>query len=126
MLFRAYAYTTSGPLDETEVAIFFHAPSRAAAWPTLQTLLTTAWNVNADALDAYNFFPESELLGEHAAGDASTGDARLFESGAGPNGISYLDPQRTLMFVRPATLRRLLAAQQKVQGLQLRHLRVAA
>ena len=117
MLFRAYAYLTHCSFEEGEVVVFFDAASERDAWPTLQSLLAHTWRINADQIDAYNFFPEHELLGNHAYGDASTGDARLFESGGGPGGTSYIDPQRTLLLVRPHRLRRLLAGQQAAERL---------
>lgn len=118
MLFRAIACITHAVdtplhtlLDEPEVLVFFEAADAATRWPTLQRLLSDSWGVPPDRVEAYNIVSDAEQLLAWATGDWSTGDARLFESGCGPDGVTYHERDRTLMFVRPNTLRRLVKAQ---------------
>lgn len=121
MLFRAIAYAIrryDSSIDD-ECVVFFEAPCMQVADTKLISLLSETWAAPKDYIEAYNVNPEHELLGTRAFGDASTGDARLFETSWGPNGIGYVEAERTLMFVRPSTLRRLVAARQLVTKLQL-------
>jgi hypothetical protein len=118
MLFRAIAsirHTPDTPilnlLNEPEVLVFFEAADEASRVPTLERLLSEAWGVPIDRLDAYNIVSDHEQVLAWATGDWRTGDARLFESGCGPDGVTYHQRERTLMFVRPQTLRRLVVAQ---------------
>ena len=116
MLFRAIAYQTApySTPEEGEVVVFFESPSEKDAWPRLQKLLMQAWQAKADHVEAYNIHHERELLNVLAGGDASTGDARLLEIGAGPDGEYYVKPESTLLLVTPRMLGRLVAAQGQV------------
>lgn len=121
MLFRAIAYAIHpyGASVDDECVVFFEAPSQQVAGTKLIALLSEAWAAPMDCIEAYNVNPEHELVRGWASGDETTGDARLFETSCGPNGIGYIEAERTLMFVRPSTLRRLTAARQLVTKLQL-------
>ncbi|MGK2899981.1 MAG: hypothetical protein ACSLE9_15075 [Burkholderiaceae bacterium] len=120
MLFRAIAYAIHpyGSSIDDECVVFFESPSVPAAGARLATLLSEAWSAPKDCIEAYNVRTEHELLSDWAFGDASTGDARLFEVSCGPNGIGYVEAARTLVLVRPATLRRLAQARELVTALQ--------
>jgi hypothetical protein len=125
MLYRAIAsivHSADTPirtlLDEPEVLVFFEAAGDATRVATLERLLSAAWGLPRERVDAYNIVGEAEQLSHWATGDMSTGDARLFESGCGPDGITYHERDRTLMFVRPQTLRRLVLAQAYVDTLR--------
>lgn len=101
------------PLHERFV--FFESPNLPPADARLELLLALAWNIDThgwtDSGLIYNIYGEAELLGEHAGGDASTGDMRLFEIGWGPgDAIRYTDPARVDLFVSPQTHARLSAA----------------
>ena len=113
-LYRAIVISRS---HAEEVAVFFEAP-REERHEHVQRLLHLAWHVSAEDLTIYNLNSVHELLNEWALGFVDTGDMRLFESGCSGSGadggdpdVTYHDPLRTLFFVSPPALKRLLTAQ---------------
>lgn len=120
MLYRAFAYICESL--QSEVTVFFevHGSQRSqAVHEHLRSTLASMWHVPPHTVDFYNVFDERELLGDHAFGDVSSGDARLLETGAGGDApIHYAKPEATLLLVRPEALKRLHAAQQLVSHLQ--------
>ncbi len=125
-LYRAFAYRierleTFHADVQPEVMVFFEAHAAAAAGPTLRRLLALAWGCIPADVEFYNLHDEHDLLAEHA--DEAPGDAALWVTGfdCGP---LFQPADRTLMFVRPRTLRRLLQARSAT--LPLRALRRAA
>jgi len=127
MLFRAVAYRHQLLTDigEPEVAVFFEAPSPADAVAVLTALLATAWGVPADEVDHYNLWSEAELLRNSACDGCLAGEAYLMENGW-CHGPLFVRPDRTLMLVRPSTLRRLLVARQHADTLRNQQRRDAA
>lgn len=106
--------------DEPEVHVFFEGPAhRLSALALLDTLLPVVWGAAPHEIETYNLTSENELLLQ-AVGDKSTGDARLFEAGFGPDGTYYADPARVQLFVTPSTHARLLAAQNLAALLSMR------
>lgn len=100
-----------------EVTVFFEVPRGvdAAAHEALESLVCLAWHeATPDDLHIYNCFSEAEMLGSWALGDESTGDMRLFEDGFCHGAPTYAEPERTLMLVSPATLKRLVTAQRRL------------
>lgn len=102
-----------------EASLFVESPAQA-----LLDLLSTTWRISVEHIEVYNVHTERECMAEWALGEASTGDARLLESGAGPEGISYTRRDQVLMLVRPATMRRLVAAQEAAEALQAKRCRL--
>ena len=121
MLFRAFASICQ--TDQPEVTVFFESAAvLQSPEQYLVARLADIWRVPMDSVDAYNCYSEPELLGTHPFGPPSTGDARLLETGSGgEDPIHYAKPENTLMLVRPATLARLVAAQQLAARLQRLH-----
>lgn len=109
-LYRAIVASRS---FDDELVVFFEAP-RDARHEHLQRLLHLAWQVSAEDLAIYNLNSAHELQNEWAFGLPETGDMRLFESGCCGDVVHYHDPLRTLMFVSPPTLKRLVAAQRRL------------
>lgn len=113
-LYRAFAYQiqaleTFSADVEPEVMVFWEAHHPGAAIATLQRLLALSWGCRPDDIEYHNLDGEPEL---HASwGDIAPGDAALWVSGAA-HGPLFQPADRTLMFVRPSTLRRLLQARQ--------------
>jgi hypothetical protein len=96
--------------DAVEVHVFFECGSQPPAQHLTQ-LLGLAWGVPADRLEVYNVLNEDELLRDWALGDASTGDARLLETGFDGDRILYARPGRTLLMTSPQAAARIAAAQ---------------
>jgi|CXWL01.1.fsa_nt_gi hypothetical protein len=122
MLYRAFAYICRR--DQPEVTVFFEdSAGSPSPVQTLLNILAAQWRVPLASIEAYNCFDECELLGDHAYGPASTGDARLLEIGTGgADQIHYAKPETTtLLLVSPITLARLVAAQQLAARLQRFH-----
>lgn len=118
MLFRAVAfrYEHAGlPLMSSwpEVHVFFEAADEQAAPAQLLRQLALAWGVDAAQVDFYNLWAEAELVGQ-ALCEASTGDLRLLETGFARTPL-FCDPARTLFFVTPPTLARLVLAQERAR-----------
>jgi len=104
-----YRACVSSRLHNCELIVFFEA-ARDDRRKTLDHLLHTAWGVDVEAdIEAYNVISEHELLNSWCVGPV--GDARLFETSAGPDGIGYVPPWRVQFLVSPPTLGRLLVAQ---------------
>lgn len=113
MLYRAFAYQFQpdlAPFDATvqpEVLVFFEAHTREAAGATLQRGLALAWGCRLDDVEFYNLADEHEVCADW--GDEAPGDAALWVTGRS-HGPLFQSLERTLMLVRPLTLRRLLQA----------------
>lgn len=111
-LYRAFAYQIQ-PLEtyhadvQPEVMVFFESHTPDAAPATLARLLALAWGCTPADVEHYNLHSEGELR-DHS--DAP-GDAALWETGYS-HGPLFHRADRTLMFVRPSTLTRLLQARQ--------------
>lgn len=111
-LYRAFAFRSDlldAPASELqpEVMVFWESATRDACGSTLLRLLGLAWGCGAADVDYYNVDDEHELRRRNA--DDAPGDAALWVTG------QFLGPlfhpaERTLMFVRPLTLERLLRA----------------
>lgn len=114
MLYRAFCFSTdrsfdteapiSGPLSYGEATVFVEASSVNQATQRLRQGLSAAWGVPADSIDWYNLWNERYLAALHT----STGDAALFETGFGPDGVHYTR-ELPVMLVRPSTAARLYA-----------------
>lgn len=131
ILYRANAYRieqleTFSAAAQPEVLVFFEAHTPEAASATLLRLLALAWGCTPADVEFYNLADEHDLRAEHAA--QAPGDAALWVTGAWASGDRhgplFQAMDRTLMFVRPLTLTRLLQARQATQP--LRALRRAA
>ncbi len=127
-LFRAFAYQlqpleTFHPDLQPEVMVLFeaHAPAAVAAGATLQRELALAWCCHPNDVEYYNLCSADELRRDY--GDEAPGDAALWVTGH-DHGPLFQPLDRTLLFVRPLTLRRLLQARQAT--LPLRALQRAA
>jgi hypothetical protein len=107
MIYRAIAYPAISSAADTEQVVFIEAISRQDASDRLHAVLASAWGVPAEF---YNLSDERELL-RNAAGEPSTGDARLLETGFSRGTPTYAAPDNTHYFVSPRALRRLVAAQ---------------
>lgn len=111
-LYRAFAYQLQ-PLEtyhadvQPEVMVFFEAHTPEAAAATLARLLALAWGCTPAEVEHYNLCSEGELRDHSAA----PGDAALWETGH-HHGPLFHRADRTLLFVRPGTLTRLLQARQ--------------
>ncbi len=97
---------------ERETIVFFEAVE-ALAHRTAERLLSIAWDVPPSDLDVYNVFSDAELT-QHARGSAASGDLRLLEIGEHEGRPLYAPPDRTLTFVTPSVLERVVAAQQRL------------
>jgi hypothetical protein len=126
MLYRAFAYQlqpleTFSPDVQPEVMVFFESHTPEAASATLLRTLALAWGCTPADVDFYNLVDEQELRRDW--GSVAPGDAALWVTGH-CHGPLFQPVDRTLMFVRPLTLRRLLLARQATAP--LRRLQVAA
>ena len=126
-LYRAFAYQlqaldTPAHRDQPEVMVFFEAASAETAPAVLLRLLALAWGCTPADVEFYNLFDEHEL--HRRDGDSAPGDAALWVSGM-YHGPLFHRIDRTLMFVRPRTLQRLLLAAQATLPLREQQ-RVAA
>lgn len=102
--------------DRTEVVVFFEVAwdELTDANPARQVALqlAAAWGLHPDDLHIASPVRERPLL-SLARGGPQTGDLRLFEVGHW-HGPIYAEPERTLLLVCPATLRRLVTAQRSL------------
>lgn len=115
MLYRAFVYT-GYPQAESENTVFFEVIGAADAGAALRQLLAQAWQMPAAAVEHYNCFSEAELRshwGEVRERGADR-DACLLQTGCGPSGAFYAQPERTQLLVSPRWHGRLVAAQQHV------------
>lgn len=124
-LYRAVAYRMVALREsvgdsvwpEATVFIETHQPDAATASAHLIRTLAAAWSCPTSEIDFYNLWSEGELLrASHLP--ASAGDARLLENGWS-YGPLFCDIERTVMLVRPHTLRRLVRAQGRAADLQM-------
>lgn len=125
-LYRAFAYQiqaleTFSAAAQPEVMVFFEAHTPEAAAATLLRVLALSWGCSPADVEFYNLTDEHELRRDWSA-DAP-GDAALWVTGCA-HGPLFQPADRTLMFVRPLTLTRLLQARQAT--LPLRALQRAA
>lgn len=116
MLYRAFVYT-GHPQAESEITVFFEVIGHQAdPGDALRKLLAQAWQMPAAAVEHYNCFSEAELRSHW--GDVSERgadrDACLLQTGCGPSGAHYAQPDRTQLLVSPRWHGRLVAAQQHV------------
>jgi hypothetical protein len=120
-LHRAFAYVLQS--DEPEVCVFFETDLTCETpAQQLHRLLSLAWGVPIDRVESYNHTTQVELLCECALGPASTGDARLLETGAGGEApIHYARPEFTLLLVGAKNHERLVRAQQLAAQLREFH-----
>lgn len=106
----------TGPQDRTEVVVFVEVPwdelVHANVARMVSLLVAAAWNVHPDDLRVASPVRERPLL-SMSRGGPQTGDLRLFEVGHW-HGPIYAEPERTLLLVGPATLRRLVTAQRSL------------
>lgn len=124
-LYRAVAYRmvalreTVGESVWPEATVFIESPSTdtAAVSAQLLRLLAATWGCQAAEVDFYNLWGEGELL-RNSHMPPTAGDARLLENGW-HHGPLFCDVERTLMLVRPNTLRRLVLAQGKAMDLRM-------
>ena len=111
ILFRAYANQLA-PLgqyrDTLSTTLFFEAPAPELAVATATRLVAAAWNIHQTQLDVYAVFDEDALI-EMSGLPASHGDVRLMVCGWN-SGPLFIDPARTMLTGRPATIGRLYAA----------------
>lgn len=113
-LYRAVA--TSRSLLET-VHVFAEFDIWAGtAESQLTTTLARLWCVQPADIAICNLRSEEEQLAA-AVGVPYTGDARLFELPSIQGAVNYIDERATLMLVTPKTLRRLLAARERLPSL---------
>lgn len=126
-LYRAVAYrmvglrSTVGESLWPEVTVFVeaHQPDTATVSAHLLRTLAAAWGCGPAEIDFYNLWSEGELLrASHMPPTA--GDARLLENGWS-HGPLFCDVERTVMLVRPETLRRLVRAQGLAADLAITH-----
>src|SRR3989442_2522220 len=103
-LHRGIAYVPRSNIDCEVVIAFFECVGSAASPQALHRLLASTWGLPDEAIEIYNIHSEQELLAQ-AFGDAATGDARLLETGFDGTRPTYAERARTLLLVRPATLR---------------------
>lgn len=118
-LYRAFAYIRQN--HEAEVCVFFEKlAGNLTPTEDLHLMLALAWNVSEEQIESYNCSTETELLA-NSIGLLHDGDSRLFEINQGDRGslIQYVQPSRTLFFVRPSTLSRLVDAQHESKVLAL-------
>lgn len=121
MLHRAIAYIDRS-LDDTECVVFFeHYGTDDGRTERLKALLSTAWRVSADSIVAYNVDDERSVSGF----SDDVGDTRLFESGWSDGAPVYHRRERTMLLVGPTMLRRLVAAQRLVDGIEAKRLPLA-
>lgn len=125
MIYRAFAYIGRSSLEQNEVTAFIEAGTRTHAERRLREALGLIWHVGPERVEHYNLADEAELL-RQAFGDASTGDARLLETGFSDGRPSYADPDRTLLLLSPRSLRRMVQAQQLAAQLPRTEFAVAA
>lgn len=114
-LYRAVCHATA--VDDHHV--FIEARNHETARLLLPHLLALVWRVPVEQIQTYNDWSEQELL-DMAIGHESDGTLRLLEAGFGPDGPNYVDPARTLLWVGPGQLPRLVAALGQLQRLQQR------
>jgi hypothetical protein len=115
ILFRAFAFAKGSDELADEVMVWFESSWAGAPADRLRRLLAQAWNVPAARIDFYNLASAPELLADWSVGHPSTGDARLLEIGTNGHRVLYAEERNTLILTRPATLQRLLSAQQAVR-----------
>lgn len=125
-LYRAHAYQiqaleTFSPAVQPEVMVFFESHTPEASSATLLRSLALAWGCSLADIDFYGLVDEQDLASQH--GPVAPGDAALWVTGQ-RHGPLFQPVDRTLMFVRPLTLRRLIQAHQAT--LPLRSLQRAA
>ena len=119
-LYRAIAYQLQ-PLDtyedevQPECCVFFEAHTPETAPITLVRMLALAWGCTPADVGFYNLHSEHELLRDGA--EEAPGEASLWVSG-NYHGPLFHRTERTLMFVRPITLARLIDA--RSQTMQFR------
>ncbi|MEY2689206.1 MAG: hypothetical protein RL375_3404 [Pseudomonadota bacterium] len=116
LLYRAVACVHGRP--DPEVHVFFEAPPLTNPGNELLTMLSAVWYAQPGSIDITNVVSEHEHLARWAVGHQTTGDARLLETGFGPGGVHYCDPNHTLLLVSPPVMQRLLQAQKRVRMLQ--------
>jgi len=122
MLYRAFVNTDDGRPSQ-EMTVFFEVPPGADAYTRLVQVLSAAWCVRAEQLEAYNVLSERELRTWHGAEltvrDADH-DTHLLQVGDGPDGPVYCLPDRTQCLVTPRWQQRLAHARHRVEALQQR------
>ena len=123
-LYRAFAYRvehleTLNP--QPEMMIFFESHTPEARSATLLRLLALSWGCSPADIEFHGLVDAHELRCNW--GGEAPGDASLWVTGQ-HHGPVFQPIERTLMFVRPLTLRRLLLAHQATAP--LRRLQVAA
>ncbi|MBE2242462.1 MAG: hypothetical protein IAE86_06890 [Burkholderiaceae bacterium] len=119
-LYRAHAYQlqhleTFSAAAQPEVMVFFESHTPEAAPATLLRLLALSWGCTPADVEFYNLTDEHDLRAEH--GPEAPGDAALWVTGHA-HGPLFHAVDRTLMFVRPLTLTRLLQARQATAPLR--------
>lgn len=96
---------------QPEVTIFFETNQEDPGY-NLRELLAKLWSADERDIDVQLICSADYVLKHWCIGEASTGDARLFELGFDADGtVRYAVPERTLFLVTPATLQRLVLAQ---------------
>ncbi len=101
--------------QQPEVHVFFLSKGGGSAGDDLLHLIDQVCQVPSHRVGVSNVLTEAEVLRDWAMGDSTTGDARLFESGFGPDGVSYFDPRRALYLLDPGTAARLYRAASTVR-----------
>lgn len=119
-LFRAFAYQlqsleTFDARVQPEVMVFFEVHHPLAAIATLQRVLALSWGCRPADIEFHGLTDAAELLQQHA--EVAPGDAALWVTG-NHHGPTFQATDRTLMFVRPSTLRRLAMARQATAPLR--------
>jgi len=105
--FRVQALEALNP--EPEMCVFFAAHTPEASSATLLRLLALAWGCSPADIDFHSLVDAHDLACQH--GPVAPGDAALWVTGQ-HHGPLFQPADRTLMFVQPHTLRRLLLAHQ--------------
>ena len=112
-LFRAHACLHPNTAGEQDALVFFEASCASIAPVVLNTLLCLAWNCERPDLLVHSVQGEDALLAQSRI-TADAGDVRLLETGwfEGPR---FCAPEHTLVLARPATVQRLLVAQERAR-----------
>lgn len=115
MIYRAVAYQRHASPDQPEATVFFEAaPSQQSPSAKLVSLLSLAWGCATTEVEFYNLWSEPELM-RNSSLPAQAGDVRWLQNGDAPEGPGFVDPDRTLMFVRPLTAQRLRLAMERAR-----------
>lgn len=119
MLYRAHVHTVGDAPVSAEMTVFFEVPPGADAFTRLVDIVSRAWCCPAESLDAYNMLSERDLrtwYGPELVVRDADYDTHLLQTGDGPDGPQYSQPDRTQCFVTPRWQQRLAHARQRVDA----------